>query len=34
MIVTRQKENCNFRLNIGGHEISQRVYQVFGGDVG
>ena len=24
MIVTRKKEKCNFRINIGGHEISQK----------
>jgi len=24
MIVTRKKEKCNFRINVGGHEISQK----------
>jgi len=24
MIVTRKKEKCNFCINIGGHEISQK----------
>jgi len=24
MVVTRKKEKCNFRINIGGHEISQK----------
>jgi len=24
MIVTRKKEKCNFRINIGGNEISQK----------